>query len=75
MILFFHFLIDSLYSLNLEFVAPSVGNVWKKIHARKHVKLHIKVYALILCIYGFLPKYLCIITYACKKSPPPYKLS
>jgi hypothetical protein len=43
----------------------------RNFHARKHVRLYIKTYVLILCIYGFLPKYLCIITYACEKSPPP----
>jgi len=40
-------------------------------HARKHVKLYIKAYVPIFCIFGYLPKYLCIITYACEKSPPP----
>ncbi len=43
-------------------------------HARKHIKLYIKYYVFIFCIFNFLWKYLCIITYACEKWPPPYKL-
>ncbi len=61
------------------FVLTKVLNLWpqvlvkceKKIHARKYVKMYIKIYVFIFCISGFLPKYLCIITYACEKSPPP----
>jgi len=60
-------LVDFLYSLGLEFVASTCA---KKFHARKHVKLYINIYALIFCISSFLPKYLCIITYACEKSSP-----
>jgi hypothetical protein len=55
--------IDFLYSLGLEFVASHV-------HVRKHVKLYINIYALIFCISSFLPRYLCIITYACEKTSP-----
>jgi len=71
MILFFPF--------GLFFVFTKVKNLWpqvlvkcaKNIHARKHVKMYMKDYVFIFCIYGFLPKYLCIITYAYEKSPPP----
>jgi hypothetical protein len=38
----------------------------KHFHPRKHGKLFIKIYKFIFCIYGCLPNYLCIITYACE---------
>jgi hypothetical protein len=69
MILFFGYLVDFLYSLGLNLVAPSVGA--RNYHARKHVKLFIKVYGFIFYIFGFLPKHLCIITYASEKAPLP----
>ncbi len=48
-------------------MAPSVGHTCvKNFHVRKHVKLYIKTYVLIFYIFSFLPKYLCIVTYACE---------
>ncbi len=38
----------------------------RNFHAKKHVKLYIKLYVFIFCIFGFLPKYLCTITYMWK---------
>jgi hypothetical protein len=69
--IFFPHLVDVLYSLGLEFMAPSVGKMCRKFHARKHVKLYIKAYVFIFYNSSFQPKYLCIITYACENSPPP----
>jgi hypothetical protein len=66
MIFIFCHLVDFLYSLGLDCVAPSVGNT-----SRKHVKFFIKTYIVIFCIFSYLPKYSCTITYTCKKSPPP----
>ncbi len=68
---FFPHLVDFFYSLSLEFVAPSASKSAGNFHARKHVKLYIKTYVFIVCNFCFLTKYLCIITYACEKSPPP----
>jgi hypothetical protein len=42
---------------------------------KKFVNLSIQIYLFIFFIFGFLPKYWCIITYACEKLPPPYELS
>jgi hypothetical protein len=75
MIPFFCHLVDFLYSLGLKFVAPSVNKCARNFHARKHVKLYIKIYVFIFYNCGFLPKYLCITTYACEKTPPPWKVS
>jgi hypothetical protein len=71
---FFSHLVEFLYSLALKFMAPSVNKMCKKFHARKHVKLYIKAYVFIFCIFVFLPKYLCIIRHVCEKSPPLWKL-
>jgi len=49
-------------------VAPNVDKMCRKFSKKKHVKLYIKTYLLIFCIFIFLPKYLCIITYAYEKS-------
>ncbi len=64
-----------LYSLCLKIVAQVLATCVGNFHVRKHVKSIIKIYVFIFCIFGFLLKYLCIITYACEKSPPPYKSS
>jgi hypothetical protein len=48
--IFFH-LVDFLYSLGLDCVAPSVGNT-----PRKHVKFFIKIYVVIFCIFSFFTK-------------------
>jgi hypothetical protein len=61
---FFPHLVDVLYSLGLDFVAPYISKMCKKFHVRKHVKLYIKAYVLIFYISSFWPKYLCII-YIC----------
>jgi hypothetical protein len=71
MIPFFPHLVDFLYSLSLEFVAPSVDKCVRIFHARKHVKLYMKAYVFFSCFSRFLPEYLCIITYTCEKSAPP----
>jgi hypothetical protein len=42
-----------LYSLGLEFVAPSVAKCAGNFHAKKYVKLYMKVYIFIFYIYGF----------------------
>jgi len=49
-------------------------NVQENFHVKKHV-LYIKAYVFIFYSFGFLPKYLCIMTYAYEKSPPPWKWS
>jgi hypothetical protein len=75
MIFNFCHLVHFLYSLGLEFVAPSVDNMCRIFSCRKHVKLHIKTCLFIFYIYSFLQKYLYMITYACETSPPPCKWS
>ncbi len=41
-------------------------HVWEIFMQEKHIKLYIKPYVLIFCIYEFLLKYSCTITYTCK---------
>jgi hypothetical protein len=67
----------------VDFCIHQVKNLWPQMlvkcegnfYERKHVKMYIKTYVFIFCNSSFLPKYLCIITYACEKSSPPCKLS
>jgi hypothetical protein len=55
--------------LGLEFMAQVSKKCVRNFHAKIHVnKMYIKGYVFIFYIFGFLPKYLCIITYACEKS-------
>jgi hypothetical protein len=51
MIPFFGYLVHFLYSLGLNLVAPSVGA--KNNHARKHVKLSIKIYGFIFTFFFY----------------------
>jgi len=56
--LFFMVIVFCLYSLSLEFVAPSFHHMCKTIYVKKHIKVaHVKAYLSISYIHGFGPKY------------------